>query len=77
VEDNTDRRAPLISKKGRGMEGLLLGCLVGPRPWPNSGRERGKREAGLPRARRGGEDEGAQVAFSIFHSLFFFPDFIY
>jgi hypothetical protein len=40
-------------------------------------RERGKGEAGLLRARRGGEGEGAQVAFSIFHSPFFFLDFIY
>jgi hypothetical protein len=76
VEDNTDQRASPISEKGRGKEGLVLGWLVMPRPWPSSGRERRKGKAGLLRARRGREGEGAQVAFSIFHSLFF-PDFIF
>jgi hypothetical protein len=42
VEDNADRQAPPIGEKGRGKEGLLLGRLVGLRPQPSSGRERGK-----------------------------------
>jgi hypothetical protein len=43
VEDNADRQAPPIGEKGRGKEGLLLGRLVGLRPQPSSGRERGER----------------------------------